>query len=535
VAATAGAHNARVRVIVTTAILTAVLVWNVRQGLEHTAPRLAEFPARYFADVSIATHLYQDGEFPVASYGVRRAASRPRNDPAFESYLVELEGGVAAAGIGHARPFAVLADSTLPSLRVFVRRRDDSGRAFLLGSAFRCLGGVAPYLLFWMATLAAIPVLWWIAFETVSAGIAVAGQVLIALLAVSAYATDMLGLAYSSAGFYLVAVLALVAHAVYACRQQGTSARGVIARSLAAGLVLAVCILCRSGSMVLVPFFLASVLVAVSRGLGPSAGSRAAGLWIAGGGKRHEIAFPRWAAVAALAAVVLVAPYLALKSVATPRAARTAEIYGLSAEAQEHDVWVSIWEGLGDFDRTHGHAWRDKDAQAAAGDRALGTPRAERALRGQVVASVRGHPLWYGAILVKRAAATLSQWKLLPWHPLGGRSMQPATTTNEGVIDAYYGLTAQLDWFRFGPRLVEAPLPLLWVLAVAGVAASMRGRAAAEGRPLAIVAAATLALPVVITTAGALETQAIAVAYFLAIGIGAEALVRRSATHRRST
>jgi hypothetical protein len=535
-AATADAHNARVRVVVTTALLTAVVVWNVRHGLEHTAPRLAEFPARYFADVSIATHLYRDGEFPVASYGVRRAASRPRNDPAFESYVAELEIDSAADGISHGRPFAVLTTPPLPAQRVFVSRRDDSGRAYLLGLAFRLRGGVAPYLLFWMATLVAIPVLWWIAFETASAGIAVAGQALIALVALSAYATDMLGLSYSAAGFYLVAVLALVAHAVYACRRQGTSVRGVIARSGAAGLVLAVGIICRSGTMALLPFFLVSALLAARRGLGPAATERAVGLWLAGdAGARREIAFPRWSAVLALSAVVLVAPLVIVKSMVAGQAARTAVAYGLAAEAQEHDVWVSLWEGLGDFDRSHGHAWQDKAAREAAGDFALGTPRSERALRALVLASARGDPLWYAGILVKRAAATLSQWKLLPWHPLGGRSMRPATTTNEGVMDAYYGLTAQLDWFRFGPRLVEAPLPLLWAMALAGAAVCVRTRATTEGLVLAIVTLATLALPVAVTTAGALETQAIAVAYFLAIAIATDALVRRSAAHRRKT
>src|SRR6185436_8148632 len=154
----------RMRVIAATAILTVVLVWNVRHGLEHTAPRLPEFPARYFADVSIATHLYQDGEFPVASYGVRRAAARPQNDAAFDGYVAELATRSAAGGIAHGRPFAVLAGSPATSTGVFVSRRDDSGRAYLLGHAFRCLGGVAPYLLFWMATLVAVPVLWWIAF-----------------------------------------------------------------------------------------------------------------------------------------------------------------------------------------------------------------------------------------------------------------------------------------------------------------------------------------------------------------------------------
>jgi hypothetical protein len=44
-------------------------------------------------------------------------------------------------------------------------RYDDSGRPLLLSLGFRLLGGVSPYLLFWLALLAAIPVLGWAAWE----------------------------------------------------------------------------------------------------------------------------------------------------------------------------------------------------------------------------------------------------------------------------------------------------------------------------------------------------------------------------------
>jgi hypothetical protein len=133
--------------------------------------------------------------------------------------------------------------------------------------------------------------------------------------------------------------------------------------------------------------------------------------------------------------------------------------------------------------------------------------------------------LWYAGILLKRTMATLSQWKLLPWGPLGGRSIRPRSSYNEGAIDSYYALTANLDWFRIGPWLVEVPVPLFWIAVVAAFVLAFRRPAPeirAAGLVLGIVLVATLALPVAITTAGALETQAIAVAYFLALALLAD-------------
>ncbi len=514
------------RVLPATVLAVVVLLWNVHHGLERNAPRLAQFPARYFADVSIGTHLYLDGEYPVASYRVRRSAARPRNDEAFARYLRDLELGTVGAGITHGRPFAILPAAPPVADRLLVRRRDDSGRAFLLGYAFRALGGVAPYLVFWMAPLLAVIVLCWIAFETAAAGWALAGQVLIVLVALSAYATDLLGLAYSSAGFYLVAVLALVAYSVYACRTRGTSPAGVMLRTAGAGAVLGVCAVCRSGALLLVPFFLFSAFIGVRYRQGPSAAEKTLGLWAAPRtGARREIALPRWSVLLVLACVVLVGPFLALKSVAAGMAARTAQAYDSPAEAQEHDVWLSVWEGLGDFDRSRGHVWQDMAAQAALGDRLLGTPRSERFFRNQVLTSIREDPLWYAGILFKRTVTTLSQWKLLPWRPLSGQSMRPSRAPNEGAIDEYYRLTSNLDWLRIGPWLFEVPVPVFWIAVAAAFVVVVRRPLPdirAAGLVLGIVLVATLALPVAITTAGALETQAIAVAYFLALALLAD-------------
>ena len=251
-----------------------------------------------------------------------------------------------------------------------------------------------------------------------------------------------------------------------------------------------------------------------------------AGLWVAErDGARREVALPRWAAGLAAACAVLIGPYLALASITAAAAARTAAAYSAAAEPQDHDVWISVWEGLGDFDRKHGYVWDDTDAQVAVGDWRLGSLRSSAILRDQVLRGIRADPLWYAGILLKRTMATLSQWKLLPWGPLGGRSMRPRGHYNEGAIDSYYALTATLDWFRIGPWRVEVPVPVFWIAIVATFVLAFRRpspESRAAGLVLGLVMVATLALPVAITTAGALETQAIAVAYFLAIALLAD-------------
>jgi hypothetical protein len=495
------------RTVVLCGLAMALLAWNVGHGLRRTAPDLGALPGRYFDDLSMATHLYRGGGFPLASYRVRRAAVRPDGDAAFARYREHLVQQVAAAGVTTATPFATIA-SPGDADGLYVRRRDDSGRALLLGLCFRLLGGIAPALLFWMAPILAAAVLAWIALELAAAGRALAGEVTILLVASSAYVTDVLGLAYSAAGFYVVGLLALVAYAAFACLSPAVSPRAVLARSLAAGALIAVCALCRSGTLVLVPFFAAAAAVAV---------------------RRHEGGtLPRRAAVLAAAGIALAAPFAAASAAREALVARTAAAHAATAEPQDHDVWISIWEGLGDFDRTHGHVWDDEVAQGLTGDWRLGSLRSAEILRGYVVEHVRGDPLWYAGILARRVAATLTQWKILPWTPLGGRAMRPRGAANEGAIDSYYALTSQVDWFRIGRLRFEVPFPLFWLPAAAVLVLGGRSPAArAPALVLGLLVLATLALPVAVTTAGALETQALGIAYFAAAGLAADQWRRR--------
>ena len=256
----------------------------------------------------------------------------------------------------------------------------------------------------------------------------------------------------------------------------------------------------------LVPFFAAAALLAL----------------------RKTPALSRRAAVLVVACAALVAPFVAASAARGALVARTAAAHAATAEPQDHDIWISIWEGLGDFDRTHGHVWDDEVAQGLTGDWRLGSLRSAEILRGHVVAHVGSDPLWYAGILAKRVAATLAQWKILPWTPLGGRAMRPKGAENEGAIDSYYALTSHVDWFRLGPLRFEVPFALFWLPAGAVLVLARRSAdARAAALVLGLLLLATLALPVGVTTAGALETQALGLAYFAAAGLAADLWYRR--------
>ena len=138
-------------------------------------------------------------------------------------------------------------------------------------------------------------------------------------------------------------------------------------------------------------------------------------------------------------------------------------------------------------------------------------------------------------ILLKRTAATLTQWKLRPWPPSSGRSIAPSTTANEGLIDACYTLATTVDRFGIAGRNVELPIPLL--LAPTAVLAVIAAQARRRRRPdvalerrlavVACVAVATIGHPVLLTTASALETEAFALTYIVGAAFAVERIVRR--------
>jgi hypothetical protein len=516
-----------------------VLFYNVGSSLcRRRLP--ADAASRYFSDVSMAVSFAATGDFPVAAYPVKHT-SVPRYDEAFEAFRQALVETTRAAGLHCWSVLGTIPQSALPDVQLIVKRADDPGRALLLGGVFKVLG-VAPYLLFWLAPLAFVLVLVWTAWELAATGHGVAAGAFAMLLALSAYTADTLSLDYSAAGFYLTALLLVVPMAAYALRPlpQRTLA-GVFARAVLAGGLFAVTALARGAALVVAPFLVVSLVLALR---GVLAARRPVQLYV-DGVRRQPIQLLTlrlsWIA-AVLVCVTFLAPHAVSRSYAKHLVARTSLKYGLEAPVQAHDVWLTVWEGLGDFDRTKSHFWLDERAQLLVGKRLLMAPESERILRAAVLRDVKEEPLWFARILLRRFAATVLQRKLWPWPPVSGSSIVPASASNEGMIDSYYSLTATADRFGLGPFRFEVPVPLLllpWLfLILRAPILGLRGSPDALRSPallVALLAAAAITLPVAITTAGALEPQAFVLAYLLAAAFLAEALVYRIRDHHLAT
>jgi hypothetical protein len=361
---------------------------------------------------------------------------------------------------------------------------DDSGRGALLGWGFRLLGGVSPFLILWLGALGAVPVLLWTAWEFGAARRTAAGTVYLLLVACSPFVVESLALARSSIGFYVLAVLALVPLAVYAVLGEGGSLRGLAWRAALATVVFTLAAWCRGGVLLLFPGF-ALALVAAFERVRPAHLRR---------GQRL------------LAAGSLLAAFLGP--------------FALLRPARHHDVWAATWEGLGDFDREKGHTWSDPVAEqvvASQGVRGLKNAESERVLKAIVLRHIREDPGWYASILAKRIGATLTQWKLWPWGPRDGIHLRRASSPNEGYTDKYWGYTTTVDCLGAGSVVKEMPITVLLLPTVALLAAAaVRGRSAwAPPAVVGMVATATLPLPVLISTAGGLETECFALVYLL--------------------
>ena len=469
-------------------------------------------------------------EFPVAAYKVRHT-SRPRGDENFYVFRNRLLTATSRAGLNCWSPFASIPASGLDDPRMMAVRADDPGRALILGWLFRIMG-VSPYLIFWIAPLLASAVLLWSGWELWWLGCRAAAAAFMLFTALSTFVAEALALEYSAAGFYLVALLLVVPLSAYASSSRRTP-RGVLDRALAAGAIFGAASLARSASFFVAPVLLASVALA-ARGLysdRPPVTVRIEGL-------RSEpfrfFAAPRWVFYAAAAIALFCLPYLALRSYSSHLVSRTSTAYGAEAPEQRHDVWLSVWEGLGDFDRTKGHVWLDASAQQLLGrEKVLMTPGAEKIFRRAVLTHIRQDPGWFARILLQRLAATVFQRKLWPWGPLGGVSIAPQTAATEGVLDGYYSLVTPADWFGIGMARVELPVPLLIAFAVLLVALTvrpLRRPGTPHGRATFVIvgalAIAAVAMPIAITTAGAIETQAFMLVYVLAAAFVLDAIVR---------
>lgn len=481
---------------------------------------------RAYDDVALATGYAARGLFPVAPYRVRDFVRRER-DPRFVAFKAKLLHDAAAADV---RPMAfwrtVRARSLSNDRRWLLSKRfDDNGRALLLGLAFRGMGGTAPYLLFWLAGLLFLPIMSWTAAELAAAGYRCAGFVFAAILGASAFVVDVLALGYSAAGFHLAALLTVVAVGVYVVLGSPT-VRGVLLRCALAGAVFGVCGVCRGTT----PFIFLGVLAVAVLG-GRRAALSGTGR-LDGGGARFL--------VGAAALILFIAPWPVLRSLTQDLVVRTRAVYGWGPEAQFHDPALLVWKGLGDFDRSKGYAFRDKAGEQAI-RRANAGLHAERHgeihLRQIILGDIRTDPAWYAAILAKRFLSTLVLYKLWPWAPRDGVSIFSAESHNEGVIDNYYRLTSQADWFRVGSWQGEAPISLLLAPLAAFLVAAFDPRPSRGLQPLVEAARrsvpllgalilAVLPSPVMITTATALEPQFIVVVYFLALALLVDGLWR---------
>ncbi len=360
-----------------------------------------------------------------------------------------------------------------------LRFSDDAGRARLSSLGFRWLGGIAPYLPLWLPFLAFIPLAFWIMVESLRCGEGTAGAIFLGLIASSAYFLEALTLPYSAAGFHLLSALTIVPLSLFTFGPTPTT-RGLWPRAVLAAISLHVATWCRSSSIIFLPPAAVLLLIALFRIEAKSSPKRRAIL-------------------AAILLMVLVAP----KAVA-PR--------------QAHEFWVGMWEGLGDFDREHGHVWSDWDARIALDTEGYSmerrgpywTAETEAVFRRLVLHDLRTDPFWYAKILVHRVFATITQWRLWPTARESGLTYQAPQHPAEGFTDTYYNFVKTADVFTAFGRTGEAPLWLLWAGPVLFLAVALRTRAAGFSRRAAVIgsfAAAALLMPVAVTTASGIETQ----------------------------
>jgi hypothetical protein len=483
---------------------------------------------RGWDDLAVASGYAERGDFPVSPYLLGNRFRRRSDD--FAAFRQMVLDGVAAAGLRPTHFWQPLPRGVFAPVKQWriARRFDDVGRSVLLALGFRAVGGVAPFLILWLAPLALVPVFFWTAFEFSAAGRFTGGMAFLVAVSSSAFVIDALTLGYSAIGFYLLSLMMLVPLGVY-CALGSPTRRGLVWRVACLSLPLGICILSRSACLLTMPGYALAIAVAAWRLPPPGSPRRRAVLTSIAAGL--------------LGTGLLLAAWPVLTAAMHGVADATIQRYGQRRPLRQgHDVWSTVWEGLGDFDRTHGFVFADRvaeDTVLAAGGREWLSPEAEQVMKRLVLKAIASDPLWYLGILAKRTAATVTLHKLWPWPPLSGRSLTPAASENEGVIDNYYGLISPADVVRLGSITVELPMVLWLVPAAMLVALALspdRGRwrrLRAESRPalvpLACLVVGALPIPVLITVATAFEAEAFIITHHLALGLLVSALLRARA------
>ncbi len=368
-----------------------------------------------------------------------------------------------------------------------LRETDDHGRSQLLRLAFHVLGGVAPMMVLWVGPLVGLPVLLWLVLELVNAGRGVAAALVACGLASSPFLVLALSLPYAPMGFYLVGVLLLMTVSVAAFLNPSSRLWPFLLRVALAGLAFALLLRCRSSMVFLAPAFVLAV---------------SAGVW-----KRTESLGARArGGVVAVSLALLLGPWL------------------LSRSEGHHEVFLGLWEGLGDFDQTKGHYWNDakaKDFLEMKGrpiprDRPIWLYNNEDLFKQAVVEDILGDPLWYSAILVKRAVSAAALTRL--WTDRL-TALEPSETT----IRVYWNMAPPVHRLRFGEAVVS-----LWPPVLIGLTLLAAGlRRSSDGALLGIGFIGTLLLPVAFTTAAGVEVQGIGLVYLMGSALAADTLVRR--------
>jgi hypothetical protein len=475
---------------------------------------------RYGEDMSVATTDYLEHLEPTDRPAVTLS------EDAAKSYMRNLQRLIRKMVIRHEiRPWQFWRTLRRNPLqrpgRVIHRRNDDVGRAWLTAFGFRLLGGVAPFLLFWLAAFLCVPVLIWVVWELVNANHAAAGVSFAFLFACSPFFVESMAAPYVAIGFYFVAILVVVAISVSMLMGNNQSCLLFTLRMLAAGLILAVCAVCRNGTVLLLPGILLAMVLGVRRfqsGRQDSSTNTRARSW---GRHRQRTALYLWGLV------LVIGPYLLVRP------------------AKQHEIWLGVWQGLGDYDRTKGHVWadhvalrvflkagfdRDVPRHVPIYERNVGAPEREAFFRDRVLASVLCDPLWYLRILGRRFFAVVTQTKLYQLGAQRDPALIQPLAPNEGKIVFYYGRVTTADWMGLAAIRRVVPLPALWcvgLIFLSSNALNYRDRRSRAALNLtACVSLSIMVMPVLITTASAFETQAFMLVYFLALGFVSEHLIR---------
>jgi hypothetical protein len=473
--------------------------------------RLGEW-RRYGEDMSVATTDYLEHIEPTDAQPATLSTEEAK------SYMRALQRFIQKMVARHAiRPWQFWRPLRRHPLhrpgRVLHRMNDDIGRAWLAARGFRLLGGIAPFLLMWLAALLCMPVLIWVVWEFARSGHLSAGVAFAALCACSPFFVESMALPYVAFGFYLVGLLAVVATSVPLLLGASDSYVRLALRLLAAGVILALCAICRSGTLLLLP----GMLLAVTFGARRIRRARGLAYQIP---QKTRSKRARWHTVELFvgALILLIGPYMALRP------------------ARQHELWLGVWMGLGDFDRTKGHAWSDPVVRAffmdAGFDRDVpssvpiyeldvGAPEREAFFRNHVLADVCADPAWYLGILAQRLFVTVTQSKLLVFGSQRDPKTIPPPAFNEGKISFYYGRVTTADWLGLWRFRGVVPLPVLWLAGWSFLLLAAFDRRVTKLRAtlklVACVGLSAIALPVLITTAGALETEAFILVFFIAM------------------